>query len=82
MGGSKTYELTAHPTAHTDNDLTVLDKKDTKLYGCQIYYSLEHLPVIDGSLKGWLKELKQHGEKSSYQLVIPGHGPVSNRLAR
>ncbi|WP_411725688.1 hypothetical protein [Methyloglobulus sp.] len=33
----------------------------------------EHLPSIDGSLKGWLAELDKL-EAKSYKIVIPGHG--------
>ncbi len=36
---------------------------------------LEHIPVIDGSLKGWLKELKRM-EKIDYKYVVPGHGSI------
>jgi quinoprotein relay system zinc metallohydrolase 2 len=73
LGGRK-LELTAHPTAHTDNDLTIFDEKTNTLWMSDLLF-LEHLPVIDGSIKGWLKELKQL-EKMDYKIVIPGHGPI------
>ncbi|NOR69270.1 MAG: quinoprotein relay system zinc metallohydrolase 2 [Methylomarinum sp.] len=73
LGGRKLM-LTAHPTAHTDNDLTVFDKITGTLWMSDLLF-IEHLPVIDGSLLGWLKELKRL-EKRTYTLVIPGHGPV------
>lgn len=72
--GKRKLMLTAHPTAHTDNDVTVFDKKSDTLWMSDLLF-IEHLPVIDGSLIGWLKELKRM-EKHSYQFVIPGHGPV------
>lgn len=72
--GGRQLMLTAHPAAHTDNDLTVFDKKTGTLWMSDLLF-IEHLPVIDGSLLGWLKELKRL-EKKPYKLVIPGHGPV------
>ncbi len=73
LGGRKLV-LTAHPTAHTDNDLTVFDPKTNTLWMADLLF-LEHLPVIDGSLIGWLNELNRM-EKQNYKVVIPGHGPV------
>ena len=73
LGGRKLI-LTAHPTAHTDNDLSVFDLNSNTLWMSDLLF-IEHLPVIDGSLKGWLSELKRL-EKLDYQFVIPGHGPV------
>lgn len=73
LGGRKLM-LTAHPTAHTDNDLTIYDKKTQTLWMSDLLF-LDHIPVIDGSLKGWIKELKRM-RKKAYKVVIPGHGPV------
>lgn len=73
LGGRK-LTITAHPTAHTDNDVTVFDQQTNTLWMSDLLF-LEHVPVIDGSLLGWLRELEKM-EKKSYKLVVPGHGPV------
>ncbi len=73
LGGRKII-LTAHATAHTDNDLTVFDKKTNSIWMSDLLF-IDHLPVIDGSLKGWLSELKRMG-KNHYKTVIPGHGSL------
>jgi quinoprotein relay system zinc metallohydrolase 2 len=73
LGGRKLV-LMAHPTAHTDNDLTVYDENTNTLWLSDLLF-LEHIPVIDGSIKGWIKELEQL-EKRKLKAVIPGHGPL------
>ncbi|MCQ8103595.1 quinoprotein relay system zinc metallohydrolase 2 [Methylomonas sp. SURF-2] len=70
--GNRELQLTAHPSAHTDNDLSVYDKNTDTLWLADLLF-LEHIPVIDGSIRGWLKELERL-EKNQYKLVIPGHG--------
>jgi len=75
--GNRELLLTAHPTAHTDNDLSIYDKTTDTLWAADLLF-LEHIPVIDGSIKGWLAELERL-EKNHYKLVIPGHGkPVTD----
>ena len=72
--GNRELVLTAHPTAHTDNDLSVYDKATDTLWAADLVF-LEHIPVIDGSIKGWLAELERLS-KNRYKLVIPGHGAL------
>ncbi|NOQ13471.1 MAG: quinoprotein relay system zinc metallohydrolase 2 [Methyloprofundus sp.] len=72
--GGRILQLTAHPTAHTDNDLTVLDQKTNTIWLSDLLF-IGHLPVLDGSLKGWLKEMDKL-EKRQFDVVIPGHGPI------
>ena len=75
--GNRIIRLSAHPAAHTDNDLSVFDQNSNTLWLADLLF-LEHIPVIDGSIKGWLSELDKL-EKQHFRLVIPGHGkPVSN----
>jgi len=72
--GGRILELKAYPTAHTDNDLTVFDKKTNTLWMSDLLF-VGHLPVLDGSLKGWLNVIAEL-EKQSFDVVIPGHGPI------
>ena len=72
--GNRELVLTAHPTAHTDNDLSVYDKQTDTLWLADLLF-LEHIPVIDGSIKGWLNEMSKL-EQQHYKLVIPGHGQL------
>ncbi len=72
--GNRELVLTAHPTAHTDNDLTVYDRKTDTLWLSDLLF-IDHVPTLDGSIKGWLKEI-QRLEKHDYRHVIPGHGPL------
>jgi quinoprotein relay system zinc metallohydrolase 2 len=72
--GGRTLKLTAHPAAHTDNDLSVYDPQTDSLWLSDLLF-VEHLPSLDGSLKGWLAELNKLGAKS-YRIVIPGHGSL------
>ena len=73
--GDRVLELHAHGIAHTDSDLTVLDRKTRTLIASDLLF-VERVPSLDGSLKGWLQELgilKTVGA----QHAVPGHGPVS-----
>jgi quinoprotein relay system zinc metallohydrolase 2 len=75
LGGRKLL-LTAHGPAHTDSDLSVFDDKTRTLWLADLLF-MGHVPVVDGSLSGWLKELDQL-KKINAKLAIPGHGPVAS----
>lgn len=75
--GNRILTLTAHGPAHTFTDLTVFDNKTRTLWLSDLLF-INHIPVLDGKLKGWLKVLDDL-ESIQARLVIAGHGPVSNQ---
>lgn len=74
LGGRKLL-LTAHSTAHTDSDLSVFDDRTKTLWLADLLF-MGHIPVVDGSLNGWIAELEKL-RKVEAKLAIPGHGPVT-----
>lgn len=72
--GNRTLLLTAYPTAHTNTDLTVLDRSSATLWTGDLLF-VERTPSIDGDLQGWLQVLETLRTVSALR-AIPGHGPV------
>ena len=71
--GGRELVLEAHPTAHTDADLSVLDTATGTWFLGDLLFA-GHLPTIDGSLVGWLAEMQRLAGRDVAR-VVPGHGP-------
>ncbi|GJE43995.1 quinoprotein relay system zinc metallohydrolase 2 [Methylobacterium soli] len=77
--GDRRLRLTAHGTAHTSCDLSMLETGSGLLFPADLLF-VNRIPSLDGSLLGWLKEaetLKAVGAARA----VPGHGPAVVALA-
>jgi quinoprotein relay system zinc metallohydrolase 2 len=74
--GHRNLILRAWPTAHSDSDLTVLDEQTGTLFAGDLVF-VDHVPVVDGSIRGWLRAIDDLSAISARR-VVPGHGSVSN----
>jgi quinoprotein relay system zinc metallohydrolase 2 len=75
LGGRRLLLTAWSPPAHTACDLTVLDEATGVLYSGDLVF-LQHLPVVDGSLTGWLALLPRLAQLPA-KVVVPGHGRVA-----
>ncbi|MDB5619371.1 quinoprotein relay system zinc metallohydrolase 2 [Tardiphaga sp.] len=72
--GGRTLALRGWPTAHSDSDLTVLDITTATLFAGDLVFR-EHIPIVDGSLRGWRGMLEQLAALPARR-VVPGHGAI------
>jgi quinoprotein relay system zinc metallohydrolase 2 len=74
--GHRNLVLKAWPASHSDSDLTVLDPTSGILFAGDLVF-VQHIPVVDGSIRGWLKTIGALQEIQAKK-VIPGHGPMAD----
>ena len=72
--GNRVVTIRAHRTSHTDNDLSLLDRKTETLWLGDLLF-VDRVPVIDGSVVGWLRELAALEQVPAVR-AVPGHGPA------
>jgi quinoprotein relay system zinc metallohydrolase 2 len=73
--GGRSLELRAHSLAHTSTDVSVVDAQTRTLFASDLLF-VGRVPSLDGSLKGWLRELSVLGSIDAAR-TVPGHGPAS-----
>jgi quinoprotein relay system zinc metallohydrolase 2 len=91
--GHRALILQAWAPAHSDSDLTILDDTTETLFAGDLVF-LEHIPVVDASLRGWLaatdvlsriparRVVPGHGQMAEWPLALAGEQRYLERLAR
>jgi len=74
--GNRELILTAYSTSHTDHDLTVFDSNTKTLWTGDLLF-MGRIPVMDGSINGWIKTMSQM-QTMDLNFLIPGHGEASS----
>ncbi len=74
--GERFVEIKAWETGHTDNDLSIYDKKTKTFWSENIF--VKRTPSIRASILGWRKNLEEIS-KMEIKLIIPGHGKAVDK---
>ncbi|MDR2220159.1 MAG: quinoprotein relay system zinc metallohydrolase 2 [Methylobacillus sp.] len=72
--GNRVLLLTAFPVAHTNTDITVLDRASATLWTGDLLF-VERTPSLDGDINGWLAAIEKLRGVPALR-AIPGHGAV------
>lgn len=71
--GGRVLVIEAHPIAHTETDLTVLDTRTGTWFVGDLVFA-GHIPALDGSILGWQAVLDGMAARPVAR-IVPGHGP-------
>ena len=74
--GGRSLQLRSWPAAHTRSDMTVRDSVSGVLWTGDLLFR-ERLPVLDGSLRGWLAVMRDL-QTIPASRIVPGHGAISD----
>jgi len=75
--GERKIKISAYPSAHTNNDITIEDLKTGTFWAGDLLF-IERTPVVDGDIHGIIDVINQL-ISLDINLVIPGHGsPTKN----
>ena len=74
--GDRIVEIKAWTSGHTDNDISVYDKKTKTFWSENIF--VERTPSIRASILGWKKNLEDI-LKMDIKLIVPGHGMATEK---
>jgi quinoprotein relay system zinc metallohydrolase 2 len=72
--GDRPILLRAHGPAHTKCDLSLFDKTSGLFLPADLLF-VGRIPALDGSLTGWIAELKAL-QNENIGKAVPGHGPL------
>ena len=78
--GNRTLTLIPYGVSHSHTDLIVIDNKTSTLWTGDLIFR-QRIPVLTGSLKGWIKVMKEL-EMLDVKKVVPGHGEVADSIGQ
>jgi len=70
--GNRPITVTAHSTAHSQHDISILDNRSKTLWTGDLVFDTR-TPALDGSLLGWLQVFSELATWD-VQTTVPGHG--------
>jgi quinoprotein relay system zinc metallohydrolase 2 len=73
--GDRKLLLTAHPNAHTNTDVSVLESKTSTEFTGDLLF-IERTPVLEGDIKGMIAEVEKFKSQPIKQ-IVPGHGSAT-----